>query len=115
MRMPVTPERTGCRDEGISRRHRKWGVVCTMVDFDFLSLEYEFGKPCAIVEYKSEHAAPQYVSDPRYKALISLCNSAKIPVLACRYIDDYANYSVVPLNEYARKHIADSNTLDEIG
>ena len=113
--MPVMQERTGWRDEGISRRHRKWGIGCTMVDFDFLSLEYEFGRPCAIVEYKNEHAEPQFASDPRYRALISLGNSAKIPVIACRYTDDYARYSVVALNEHAKKFIPSRKTIDELG
>ena len=86
-----------------------------MVDFDFLSLEYEFGRPCAIVEYKNEHAELQFASDPRYRALISLGNSAKIPVIACRYTDDYSRYSIVPLNEYAKKFIPVRKTIDELG
>ena len=113
--MPVTQERTGWRDEGISRRHRKWGVGCTAVEFDFLLLEYEFGRPCAIVEYKNEHAEIQYASDPRYKALISIGNSAKIPVLACRYSDDYSRYTTVQLNEYEKKYIPERKTVDELG
>lgn len=112
--MPVTQERTGWRDAGISDRHRKWGIGCTMVDFDFLSLEYEFGRPCAIVEYKNEHAETQYSSNPKYRALISLGNSAKIPVVACRYTDDYSRYSVVALNEHARKFIPARKTIDEL-
>ena len=113
--MPVMQERTGWRDEGISRRHRKWGIGCTMVDFDFLSLEYEWGRPCAIVEYKNEHAALQYATDTRYIALVSLGDSAKIPVIVCRYTDDYSQYSVVPLNEHAKKFIPGRKVLDELG
>ncbi len=113
--MPVTQERTGWRDEGISRRHRKWGVGCTAVDFDFLLLEYEFGRPCAIVEYKNEHAKPQFTSDNRYKALFCLADNSRIPVFACRYTDDYSSYRIVPLNDYARKFVPERKTVDEIG
>lgn len=113
--MPVTPERTGWRDEGISRRHRKWGIGCTTVDFDFLMLEYEFGNPSAIVEYKHEKAEPQYPTNPKYQALIKLGNNAKIPVIACRYSNDYTKYRVVALNDYAKKYIPETTELNEIG
>ena len=89
------------------------GIGCTAVDFDFLLLEYNLGSPCAIVEYKHENAVTQYPSDPRYQALISLGNSANIPVLACRYADDYSQYTVVPLNECAKKFISERKILSE--
>ena len=56
-------ERTGWRDEGISRRHRTWGVALTAVDLDFMLVEYTDGKATALIEYKSEHAAPIQRSD----------------------------------------------------
>ena len=111
--MPVMQERTGWRDEGISRRHRKWGVGCTAVDFDFLLLEYEFGRPCAIVEYKNEHAELQYASDNRYKALICLGDNSEIPVFACRYSDDYSKWGVTPLNEFAKNYVPERKIFDE--
>lgn len=113
--MPVTPERTGWRDEGISRRHRKWGIGCTATDFDFLLLEYEYGTPKAIIEYKSEYAKPQYLTSPQYQALIKLGNKAEIPVLACRYSEDYSSYNVVPLNDYAKKFVSERKKFDEEG
>lgn len=114
--MPITKERTGWRDEGISNRHREWGVGCTATDFDFLLLEYEFGEPSAIVEYKNEHAAPQYSSNVQYRALVKLGNSAKIPVIVCRYSDDYSHYVAVALNKYAREFIPNGRAeFDEAG
>lgn len=113
--MPITKERTGWRDERISQRHHKWGIGCTTTDFDFLMLEYEFGNPSAIVEYKHEYAEPQSALKPQYQALIKLGNSAKIPVIACRYSDDFSCYKVVALNEYALKFIPERTELDEIG
>lgn len=113
--MPITKERTGWRDERISARHRKWGIGCTATDFDFLLLEYDYGNPVAIVEYKSEFAPKQYPSNPQYQALIKLGNKAAIPVLACRYSDDFSRYLVIPLNEYAKKFISGRIELDETG
>ena len=109
----VRQERTGWRDEGLSRRHRRWGWDCPAVDLDFLFLEYDHGKASAIVEYKNEHAAPQYASHPTYQAMIDLGTRAGIPVLACRYTDDYTKWTVVPLNEEARQHLPERKTISE--
>lgn len=109
----VREERTGWRDEGISRRHRRWGWDCPAVDLDFLLLEYDRGKASAIVEYKNEHAQPQYVSHPTYQAMIDLGNKANIPVIACRYSDDYSEWKVVPLNDKAKEFIPKRATLSE--
>ena len=109
----VREERTGWRDEGISRRHRRWGWDCPAVDLDFLLLEYDHGKASAIVEYKNEHAQPQYASHPTYQAMIDLGNKADIPVVACRYSDDYSEWKVVPLNDKAKEFIPKRVTLSE--
>ena len=103
--MPVAPERTGWRDEGISREHRKWGIGCTFLDFDFFGIEYEFGNPKLLVEYKNEHAEMQSAANPRYQALIKLGNAAQIPVIGCRYKDDFSEFRPVPLNDYAKQYI----------
>lgn len=109
----VRQERTGWRDEALSRRHRRWGWDCPAVDLDFLFLEYDHGRASAIVEYKNEHAAPQYASHPTYQAMIDLGNRAGIPVLACRYADDFSQWKVTPLNHEARKYIPNRVTLSE--
>lgn len=111
----VRAERTGWRDEALSRRHRKWGWDCPAVDLDFLFLEYDHGKASAIVEYKNEHAAPQYASHPTYQAMIDLGNRAKIPVIACRYADDFSKWKVTALNDEALKYIPRRVELDEAG
>ncbi len=113
--MPVAQERTGWRDEEISRRHRKWGVGCTATDIDFLLIEYEHNCPKAIIEYKHEFAPPQYASNAQYQTLINLGNMAKILIIACRYSDDFSHYKVVALNEYAKKFIPERADFDEIG
>jgi len=111
--MDVRSERTGWRDEGLSRRHRRWGWDCPAVDLDFLMLEYDHGKASAIVEYKNEHAAPQYATHPTYQAMIDLGNRAMIPVIACRYSDDFSKWRVVPLNEFAKTFVPDRTEMTE--
>lgn len=111
----VRAERTGWRDEALSRRHRRWGWDCPAVDLDFLFLEYDHGRASAIVEYKNEHAAPQYASHPTYQAMIDLGDRAGIPVLACRYTDDFSKWTVVPLNKNAKVMLPQRVTLDEPG
>lgn len=112
----VKRERTGWRDEALSQRHRTWGWDCPAVDLDFLFLEYDRGKASAIVEYKNEHAAPQYASHPSYQAMIDLGNKAGIPVIACRYADDFKWWRVTPLNGIAKKFTPSGTTeLDEKG
>ena len=111
----VRQERTGWRDEGLSQRHRRWGWDCPAVDIDFLMLEYDNGKASALVEYKNEHAKPQYASHPTYQAMINLGDRAGIPVIACRYSDDYSKWRVVPLNTKAREFIPECVEIDEAG
>ncbi len=109
----VRPERTGWRDEALSRRHRRWGWDCPAADLDFLFMEYDRGKAAAIVEYKNEHAAPQYACHPTYRAMIDLGNKAGIPVFVCRYSDDFTEWKAVPLNDKAREFLPERKTLTE--
>lgn len=109
----VKTERTGWRDEKLSLRHREWGWDCPAIDIDFLALEYDTGDPIALIEYKNEHAKPQYRSHPSYQALIKLGTRANLPVFAVRYADDLSWYRVVPLNSIARNHLNTTKTFDE--
>ena len=109
----VRKERSGWRDAALSERHRQWGWDCPAVDIDFLMVEYDRGKASAIVEYKNEHAAPQYSSHPSYRALIDLGNRAHLPVFACRYSSDFLNWCVTPLNNFAFKFCPKQTTMTE--
>ena len=111
----VKKERTGWRDENLSRRHRRWGWDCPAVDLDFLFLEYDKGKASALVEYKNEHASDQWACHPTYQAMIDLGNRANVPVLACRYKDDFSTWIVTPLNEQAKKFVPQRITVNERG
>lgn len=98
----VRRERTGWRDEAISKRHRAWGWDCPALDIDFLLLEYDSGKPVALIEYKHEQAELAYPSHPSYRALIELGNTSNMPVFGVRYSADLTTYRVTPLNARAK-------------
>jgi hypothetical protein len=98
----VKQERTGWRDEALSRRHRKWGFDCPAVDLDFLLLEYDAGRAAAIIEYKHEKAQIQWSSHPSYRAIVSLGTDASLPVFAVRYAEDFSWWKVTPLNPKAK-------------
>lgn len=84
-----------------------------MVDLDFLALEYDQGKAVAIVEFKNEHAQPQYASHPSYQAIIDLGNKASVPVFAVRYADDFVWWRVTPLNQCAKDALAERAEMSE--
>ena len=113
MGMEVRKERTGWRDSALSERHRSWGWNCPALDLDFVMLEYDNGRPTAIVEYKNEHAQPQYPSHASYRALVDMGNKAGIPVFGCRYADDFSWFRVAPLNKEAGKYVQGRTKMDE--
>jgi len=100
-------ERTGWRDGEISARHRQWGFNCPAVDLDFVMLEYNHGKACALIEYKHKNAAiinPQHAT---YRALIDLADNyspGALPCLVAIYDPKDWSFSVIPLNAKAKKH-----------
>lgn len=96
-------ERTSWRDLHLSQRHRLWGLAVPAVDLDFLLLEFDRGRPTALIEYKGEHAAAQFPSHPSYLALCNLGDRADVPVFAVRYAQDFSWWKVVSLNLPAKK------------
>ena len=109
----VREERSGWRDEALSLRHREWGWDCPALDVDFLLIEYDYGHPVALVEYKHEDAAPQVVTHPSYRALIELADRASLPLFVVRYAEGFAWFRVVPLNEQAKECLSDRITWSE--
>jgi len=100
----VREERTGWRDQSISQRHRLWGFNCPAVDLDFLVVEYNVGKPVAIIEYKHHGAKYPDWHHPTYRALISLANIARLPFLVVFYHNVDWWFRVVPVNGHAKKY-----------
>lgn len=107
--MGVKQERSGWRDEGISRRHRAYGTLCYAVDMDFVLVEYTARnnkiKVAAIVEYKNEQAAPQYESQANVQAIKWLADKAQVPFIACRYTNDFKIMKLAALNDCALLYI----------
>jgi len=105
-------ERTGWRDEEISKRHRMWGKDLTMTDIDFIVSETKGNMPIAIIEYKNEQAAPQSINNWQYQVLKNLSDKAGLPLFNVRYATDFLTYKVTPLNEIAIK-IKSRQTMKE--
>jgi hypothetical protein len=100
-------ERTGWRDAALSERHGHWGFNCPAVDLDFVMLEYNHGKPCALVEYKHKCAAKPNVNHATYRALVALADgysAGPLPCFIAMYNPDIWTFLVIPLNEPAEKH-----------
>ena len=107
-------ERTIFSNGDISQKIRCWGLHKNETDVGLLTFEHEDGKVFAIIEYKNEHAIKQYASHPTYRAVINLGERAGIPVIVCRYNDDFSRYVAVPLNMEARRIIPNRTEYDEL-
>ena len=107
------PERTGWRDEALSGRHREWGFNCPALDLDFVMLEYNHGKPCALVEYKHKNAATPDTNHATYRALVALADERHepLPCFIAIYDPEGWTFRVIPLNDKARKHYAHCNNV----
>jgi hypothetical protein len=100
-------ERTGWRDEELSRRHREWGPNCPAMDLDFVLLEYDNATPKALIEYKNSHVENIDITRSSYTALIKLADNYKdgpLPCLIAVYETKLWTFKVYPLNKPARKH-----------
>lgn len=108
-------ERTGWRDESISQRHRAWGYNCPAVDLDFLMVEYNFGKPVGLVEYKHHHSTAQpNLLHPTYRALTELANASGLPFIIAKYWPEIWCFRVLPVNDVAKKHFLMCEELSEM-
>lgn len=98
-------ERSGWRDEELSRRHREWGYNCPCVDLDFVVVEYNTGKAVALIEYKHHNAKMQDTKHPTYRALSDLADSysgGALPFFIARYWPGCWAFSIWPVNEASR-------------
>ena len=106
-------ERTGWRDEAISKRHRGWGFNCPAVDLDFLMVEYNLGKPVALVEYKYVTARIPNVDHPTYSALDALANASGIPFFIAVYNKNPWWFRITAVNENAHQIFSKNEILSE--
>jgi hypothetical protein len=116
----VRKERTGWRDEEISKRHKDWGFNCPAVDLDFLMVEYNHGSPVAVVEYKYYPADKVDLDHATYRALRSLANNYSdshtegLPFLLVRYWKDPWCFLVRPANSVAKQWFDGWEKLSEV-
>lgn len=102
-------ERTGWRDQELSERHGCWGFNCPAVDLDFVMMEYNYGKPSALVEYKHKNAQEPKLNHATYRALTALAdgyNLGPLPCFIAFYDPSDWRFRVIPLNEAASAHYA---------
>ena len=110
----VSPERTGWRDKRISERHRDfYGFDCPGVDIDFLLVEYDHARACAIVDYKQESLQRWNPNSTNMRALKDLGDRAKLPAFVCAYADDFSWYYPIALNDAARRFLPQDKKITE--
>lgn len=108
-------ERTGWRDHDLSQRHRRWGFHSPAADIDFLLVEYSFGLPVALVDYKHHRAAPVDLEHPTYRALRHLADRAPaVPFLIARYWPGSWAFHVIAANSQARATFGVEAFLSEV-
>lgn len=111
--LEVSRERTGWRDEALSRRHREWGYDVPAADLDFVLVEYDAEEPKAIIEYKHE-AAPVFVSGSSgLRVLAKLGDLAGLPAYLVRYDTELAYFNVRGLNERGRAFCPQADWISE--
>lgn len=115
MERDVRKDRTGWRDESISLRHREWGFNCPAVDLDFLVVEYNFGKPVALIEYKHYKYDRQNLNTNHatYRALLALADAAVLPFAVAVYWPDTWAFCIKPVNDLAMKWFSTWEPLTE--
>lgn len=110
---PVREERTGWRDESLSRRHRDWGYDCPGVDLDFPVVEFSTGQPVALIEYKALGARIPDLSSPTYSALRTLANNSNILFAVVFYNAANWVFRVIPANPQATNLLKHSLVMSE--
>ena len=94
-------ERSGWRDEDLSRRHRRWGYDINAVDLDLILAEYDEGRPVALIEYKHVRAARPDTTEPSYEVLNTLATNSNIPAMIVTYDPDGWTFRIAALNAIA--------------
>jgi hypothetical protein len=114
MQGEVRKERSNWRDEKLSAWHRdKLGYNCPAADIDFLMVEYDKGKPAALVEYKREDAIVQDINHPSYRAVAILANGVSVPFFIVRYSIGLTWFGVIPVNEVAKIFVPNFTIMTE--
>ena len=111
--MRVAEERSGWRDEELSRRHRTWGFHLPIIDIDFAVIHYDLAVPVALIEQKHERAKPVDLTSHGLRALATLATRANIPAFVARYADDFSWWEVTGINELALAIVPETRRVSE--
>lgn len=108
----VRPERTGWRDEALSRRHRAYGFDCPAADVDFVLIEFDRAEPAALIEYKAFPAqwSPQSAG---ITAIRRLAERAQLPFFVAIYWTEPFAYEVHPANARALALLGELRHMSE--
>lgn len=103
-------ERSGWRDQDLSKRHRDWGFNCPAADMDFPVVEYNLGLPVAVIEYRHSRAQwPPPLLHPTFRAIREMADGYRgsdgrrgpLPFAVVRYAKDPWRFGVRPVNQPA--------------
>jgi len=98
-------ERSGWRDEWISRKHREWGSSLGLVDIDWLVIEYSEKTPKAIIDYKNSAIKEINLNESIYVVQRKLGDMAGLPAFIVWYSKDPIWFKILPLNSFAKNYI----------
>lgn len=111
----VKKERSGWRDEALSRRHREWGRPIHMTDIDFLVTEHRNGECKALVEYK--HCLSDYEFDKSANAAalrhLASTERSPLPLFVVRYWTEPWTFAAYPANDSASALLAKTKIMCE--
>lgn len=102
---PVRQERTGWRDQALSRRHRQWGFNAPAVDIDFLMVEYDHHTAKAMVEYKAYLGQKIDTETSAIRALEDMANRSGLPFFVAAYDPTDFWFYVKPMNDIAKRYL----------
>jgi hypothetical protein len=109
----VSPERTHWRDQALSERHRQWGFDAPAVDIDFLMIEYDREKPCALVEYKAYQGRAINLESSGVRTVNTLAEMCKLPFFVVAYHPSNFGSFVKPMNAWAVKWLKERAVMTE--
>ena len=98
--MSVKPRFTDFGDGAISDWHRSLGDEMPAVDLDKVLIEYDRGRPKAVIDYKHVNSKNVDWVSPSFSAMRELCSARtyEIPLMVVRFDDRLTEFAVQPVN-----------------
>lgn len=92
-----------------------YGFNVPAVDIDHLVVEYYYGVPVALIEYKNVNAYRYSIIHPSFKAIKYLADAAMISFFLIRYNDfDFDRWQVTAINTIAKARLRKISNKTEI-